>query len=126
MNADFVYHGDNMSAYAKKGYGRDSKPKFSRRDSDDKFDRRPRRDSEGDFGGSRFKRSPVELFDAVCGKCGKTCQVPFKPTGEKPVYCRDCFVKTDTTGPRFSSNQPTELDRINEKLDKIMRALKIQ
>jgi CxxC-x17-CxxC domain-containing protein len=32
-----------------------------------------------------------EMFDAVCSKCGKPCQVPFKPTEGRPVYCRDCF-----------------------------------
>ena len=33
----------------------------------------------------------MELFDAVCSKCKKDCKVPFRPTGDKPVYCRDCF-----------------------------------
>jgi len=31
------------------------------------------------------------MFDAVCSTCGKDCQVPFQPNGNKPVYCRDCF-----------------------------------
>ena len=34
-----------------------------------------------------------EMFDAVCADCGKPCQVPFKPTEGRPVYCRDCFAK---------------------------------
>jgi len=29
--------------------------------------------------------------EVVCADCGKPTQVPFKPTGEKPVYCRDCL-----------------------------------
>ena len=41
----------------------------------------------GGFGGSR------ELHEAVCSACGITTQVPFKPSGSKPVYCRDCFRK---------------------------------
>lgn len=32
-----------------------------------------------------------QKFDAVCSNCGKKCQVPFRPDGEKPVYCKDCF-----------------------------------
>lgn len=32
-----------------------------------------------------------ELFDAVCSGCGSETKVPFRPSGEKPVYCRDCF-----------------------------------
>ncbi|OQA52999.1 MAG: hypothetical protein BWY44_00385 [Candidatus Omnitrophica bacterium ADurb.Bin292] len=31
------------------------------------------------------------LFQAVCADCRKTCEVPFKPTGERPVYCNECF-----------------------------------
>jgi CxxC-x17-CxxC domain-containing protein len=34
---------------------------------------------------------PRELHQAVCAECGKTCEVPFKPRGDKPVYCSDCF-----------------------------------
>lgn len=41
------------------------------------------------WGGDRGGDKP--LFKAVCAKCGKSCEVPFRPNGEKPVYCRDCF-----------------------------------
>ncbi len=34
---------------------------------------------------------PREMHDAVCADCGAECQVPFKPNGEKPVLCRECF-----------------------------------
>ncbi|MFH1404283.1 MAG: CxxC-x17-CxxC domain-containing protein [Candidatus Altiarchaeota archaeon] len=34
-----------------------------------------------------------EMHDAVCSKCGQSCQVPFKPTEGKPVYCKECFRK---------------------------------
>ncbi|MEK7188158.1 MAG: CxxC-x17-CxxC domain-containing protein [Patescibacteria group bacterium] len=47
-------------------------------------------DDRGGFGG----RPPVQLFKATCSNCGKTCEVPFRPTGEKPVYCNDCFGAT--------------------------------
>lgn len=39
-------------------------------------------------GGYRTER---EMFPAVCASCGKTTQVPFKPSGDRPVYCKDCF-----------------------------------
>lgn len=32
-----------------------------------------------------------QMFKTVCSACGKETQVPFKPTGDRPVYCRDCF-----------------------------------
>jgi len=43
------------------------------------------------FGGGDSRR-PL-LHDAVCDECGKDCQVPFRPSGDKPVYCSDCFEK---------------------------------
>ena len=33
----------------------------------------------------------MELFDAVCEKCGKKVKVPFKPDGKRPVYCKSCL-----------------------------------
>jgi CxxC-x17-CxxC domain-containing protein len=37
------------------------------------------------------ERTPREMFEAVCADCGGTASVPFRPSGIKPVYCRDCF-----------------------------------
>lgn len=34
-----------------------------------------------------------QLFTVKCSACGKETQVPFKPTGDRPVYCRDCYMK---------------------------------
>lgn len=36
---------------------------------------------------------------AVCSKCGKECELPFRPTGDRPVYCRDCFSARNDSGP---------------------------
>ena len=51
----------------------------------------------GKFGGGRDggNRSGARpgLFPAICSDCKKNCEVPFRPTGEKPVYCRECFGK---------------------------------
>lgn len=38
-------------------------------------------------------RSERQLYTVNCSNCGAETQVPFKPTGIKPVYCRDCFQK---------------------------------
>ncbi|MEK6857764.1 MAG: CxxC-x17-CxxC domain-containing protein [Nanoarchaeota archaeon] len=37
--------------------------------------------------------APREMHKATCSECGKECQVPFKPSEGKPVYCRDCYAK---------------------------------
>ena len=31
------------------------------------------------------------MFSAVCDNCGKDCEVPFRPSTEKPIYCSKCF-----------------------------------
>ncbi|MBU2592797.1 MAG: CxxC-x17-CxxC domain-containing protein [Patescibacteria group bacterium] len=33
-----------------------------------------------------------QLYNVKCAKCGKQTQVPFKPSGDRPVYCRDCYM----------------------------------
>lgn len=61
-------------------------------------------DSRGGFGGARggkpdFKRGgsfggnreQTTMHKATCSDCGNVAEVPFRPTGEKPVFCRDCF-----------------------------------
>ena len=53
--------------------------------------------SSGGFGGGRsdFRsgggRDSAQMFSATCAECRKSCEVPFRPNGEKPVYCSDCF-----------------------------------
>lgn len=32
-----------------------------------------------------------EKFSATCSECHKKCDVPFKPSADKPVYCSACF-----------------------------------
>ncbi len=34
-----------------------------------------------------------EMHKATCADCGKECEVPFKPDGSRPVYCRECYAK---------------------------------
>lgn len=44
--------------------------------------------SRGGFGNSF---GPREMHKAVCTQCKKECQVPFKPTEGKPVFCKECY-----------------------------------
>ncbi|VVB80685.1 Uncharacterised protein [uncultured archaeon] len=45
----------------------------------------------------RFNDGPREMHPAKCSECGKDCEVPFKPTEGKPVYCKECFTKRRQT-----------------------------
>ncbi|RLI08826.1 DNA-directed RNA polymerase [Candidatus Bathyarchaeota archaeon] len=40
-----------------------------------------------------YDRGPREMHKAICSDCGKECEVPFKPTEGRPVYCRECYQK---------------------------------
>ena len=40
---------------------------------------------------SRSSASRREMFDAVCAECQQATTLPFKPRGDRPVYCRTCF-----------------------------------
>lgn len=91
-----------------------------------------------------------EKYEAVCNECHKTCEVPFRPNGKKPVYCSNCFKgKEDTSrtyGPsresgnrarpsfRNDRNETSEdgdnLKRqftiLNTKLDKLINVIETQ
>jgi len=38
-------------------------------------------------------RANRESFPVTCAECGTDTTVPFKPRGDKPVLCIDCFRK---------------------------------
>ncbi|WP_031515989.1 zinc-ribbon domain containing protein [Desulfofalx alkaliphila] len=42
--------------------------------------------------GNGFRsRGPRQMYAVVCAQCGVETEVPFEPSGNRPVYCRDCF-----------------------------------
>lgn len=47
--------------------------------------------NRGGFGGRSFDRRPREMHKTTCAKCKKECEVPFKPTEGRDVFCKDCF-----------------------------------
>jgi len=42
-------------------------------------------------GGEAGAPRPRETYHATCSNCGGPAELPFRPKGDKPVYCRDCF-----------------------------------
>ncbi|MBN2488707.1 MAG: hypothetical protein JXA98_06740 [Methanosarcinaceae archaeon] len=50
--------------------------------------------SGGRGGGGGFRPSgPREMHKAICADCGAETEVPFVPSQDRPVYCRECFEK---------------------------------
>lgn len=126
-----------MAEYKRQGGfgGRGGKSGFNRGGGHSNFGNRPR------FGGSRERGERPEMFQAICASCGKTCEVPFRPTGEKPVYCNDCFrnnkgAQNDNYNSRENGSRNNgetrerqldelkkQFEQLNLKLDKIVSLL---
>jgi len=105
--------------------------------------------SEGRFGARRFgarsfgDRGPRTMFKAVCAVCGEPCEVPFRPSGSRPIYCDKHFEGKDEASSRRpasrgfdrphgedrqESSRATaqlmgELKSLNIKVDRILSAL---
>ncbi|MDO8639662.1 MAG: hypothetical protein Q7R53_01935 [bacterium] len=62
-----------------------------------------------------------QMFEAVCADCGKNCKVPFKPSGEKPVFCSNCFGDKKNAGGNVGGRD--KFEELNAKLDKILSLL---
>ena len=72
--------GGDRPRFANKGFsGGNDRPRFGNKSFGG-----PSRDSRG--GDDR-----PQMFTATCAECSKSCEVPFRPNGERPVFCRDCF-----------------------------------
>lgn len=56
------------------------------------YDRRGYNNNRGGGRGS-YDRPPREMHKVTCAECGIETEVPFKPDGTRPVYCRDCYQK---------------------------------
>ncbi len=86
----------------------------------------------GKFGGrdsGRFSRgdSRPEMHQATCAECNSKCEVPFKPSGEKPVLCSDCFggSKGRGSGSKGSSKTDEKIEELSKKLDRVLKMLEI-
>ncbi|EKE05681.1 MAG: hypothetical protein ACD_19C00182G0009 [uncultured bacterium] len=109
---------------------------YFNRDSNNRSGRDNRGGGRG-FSGGR-NDGPREMFKTVCSSCGKECEVPFKPTNGKPVYCSECFdrisPRNDARPERNRSNfdskpfvpkvdNSAQLEVLGAKLDKIIELL---
>ena len=104
-------------------------------------------------GGRDFKRRdfdrPQIMHKTICSNCGKECEVPFKPNGSKPVFCRECFQNNRSSDSTRSENFPRrsnfedrgnnqinkpvaepqyreQFEALNTKLDKILNLLAVK
>ena len=79
----FIFSADDQTYHAEKGYTNEPKRCSSCRQG--------RRDSRPNDSFDGYNRGPREMHSVVCAECGKDATVPFKPRGDRPVYCSDCY-----------------------------------
>lgn len=74
-----------------------------------------------DFSGDR------QMFDAICSGCGKACQVPFRPSAGKEVFCDNCFgkVKGDDSFARNDSRGDFSRPQGGQNIDAVVRQLQV-
>ena len=86
--AGFTFTAGEQEFFAARGYTNEPKRCPACRDA--------RRGQQGGVrqGGVR------EMYPAVCAECGSETTVPFRPRGDRPVYCSDCFSRMRDTSPR--------------------------
>lgn len=77
---EFTFSASEQEFYAEKGFTNDPGRCPSCRAA---------RKSERRNSGGGYQRR--QMYPAVCASCGKDTEVPFQPTGDRPVYCSDCF-----------------------------------
>jgi len=85
--ADFVHSAQSQEKFVELGFTNEPKRCGPCRAAKKK--------ANGDSGGSTMGRGnntgPRETHVAVCATCGGEAHLPFKPRGDKPVYCSSCF-----------------------------------
>lgn len=91
----------------------DGPKKYGRERSDRKFTR-------GDSRKRSFDDRDTVVYDAVCDNCGNDCEVPFKPTKGKPIYCDNCF---GNAKEKDTDQLKKEFERLHRKLDRILEVL---
>lgn len=71
------------------------------------FKNRKRFDGPRRFPARGASFGPREMYDAECASCHRITQVPFRPNGKKPVYCKDCFRPEDGRDTPRRDERPT-------------------
>ena len=74
---------------------------------------------KGGSSGFRSFGGPREMHKIKCSACGKDAEVPFKPRGDSPVYCRECFMKKKGITPREEKKEEAEDVKEVEEVEEV-------
>lgn len=84
---NFVFTASEQDFFAEKGFANEPS-----RCPDCRAARKQRNPGGNSRSGFRSQQ-PREMHAATCATCGKSTQVPFKPSGDRPIYCSDCYTR---------------------------------
>ena len=84
--AEFVFSANEQQECASLGFRIDPERCPACRTERKAVESRP-----GIFPRSRRGLDRVGTFSSTCAVCGREARLPFKPKGDRPVYCRECF-----------------------------------
>lgn len=99
----FVFTAGEQDFYASRGFSEPGRCPDCRAARKSQRDAGSSYDSYGSsYGGGRGSR---EMFDVTCSSCGQPAQVPFQPSGDKPVYCSSCFEKRRASADRSGGSR---------------------
>lgn len=91
--ASFVFTAGEQKFYQEKGFGHEPKRcRDCRGRRKDGGSGAPQRYESGPrSGGGGGGRSQGEFFSATCSACGGPARLSFKPSPDRPVFCRSCY-----------------------------------
>ncbi len=64
----------------------------------------------------------VEMYKATCAMCDLDIQVPFKPDGDRPVFCKECFKDHQRTIAK-SKGTSISKPKLKQKKEKLKTAV---
>lgn len=65
------------------------------------------------YGGNDRDGMRPPMHKAVCAECGRDCEVPFIPSGDRPIYCSNCFEKRRNDGGNSTDSGRRNFSRPN-------------
>jgi CxxC-x17-CxxC domain-containing protein len=60
------------------------------------------------------------LFSAVCDNCETEIQVPFKPDGKRPTFCKDCLKDYQRMMAKAREKETNVIEEVEEKKAKVI------
>lgn len=91
--AEFLFTESEQAFYREKGFQNEPQRCPSCRAAN--------KDRRRDGGRGNYGSSPRKMYKAKCANCGKETEVPFMPSPDRPVYCKDCYQPKERRRDRY-------------------------